>query len=66
MFFPFDNMNFAVSGEVWLPLTGLTTPVEGLSLPQLTGLIRSAIVVSSKFLVAFMCCHVALWIFLSV
>ena len=40
---PFDYTNFAVSGEVRIPLTGLTTTVEGLSLLQVTILTLSAI-----------------------
>ena len=39
-------------------------PVRWLLLLQLTVLSRSAIVVKSKILVAFLCCHVAFWIFL--
>ena len=42
---PFDYTAFAISGNVGIPLTGLTTPVGWLSLPQLTVLSRSAIVV---------------------
>ena len=42
---PFDYTAFAVGGKVGIPLTGLTTPVGWLSLPQLTVLSRSAIVV---------------------
>ena len=56
---PFDYTAFAVSGMVGIPLTGLTTPVGW----QLTVLSRSAIVVKSKILVAFLCCHVAFWNF---
>ena len=59
----FDYTAFAVNGNVGIPLTGLTTPVEWLSVPQLTVLSRSAIVVLSKFLVALLCFHVAFWIF---
>ena len=33
-----------------------------LLLPQLTVLSRSAIVVLLKFLMAFLCCHVAFWV----
>ena len=42
---PFDYTAFAVNGKVGIPLTGLTTPVGWLSLPQLTFLSRSAIFV---------------------
>ena len=42
---PFDYTAFAVSWKVWIPQTGLTTPVGWLSLPQLTVLSRSAVVV---------------------
>ena len=42
---PFDNTAVAVSGKVGCPLTGLTTPVGWLLLPQLTVLSRSIIVV---------------------
>ena len=41
----FDYTAFAVSGKVGIPYTGLTTPVGWQSLPQLTVLSRSAIVV---------------------
>ena len=37
--------SFAGSGKIVIPYTGLTTPVGWLSLPQLTVLSRSAIVV---------------------
>ena len=40
-----DNTTVVVSGRVGVPLSGLTTPVGWLSLPQLTVLSRSAIVV---------------------
>ena len=40
-------MAVAVRGKVGIPLTGLTTPVGWLSLPQLTVLSRSAKVVQS-------------------
>ena len=42
---PFHYTAFVVSGKVGIPLTGLTTPVGWLLLPQLTVLSRSAIVV---------------------
>ena len=42
---PFDYTAFGVSGKVGIPYTSLTTPVGWLSLPQLTVLSRSAIVV---------------------
>ena len=42
---PFDYAAFAVSRKVWIPLTGLSTPVGWLSLPQLTVLSWSAIIV---------------------
>ena len=42
-----------MNGRVGIPLTGLTTPVGWLLLPQLNVLSRSSIVVKSKFLVAF-------------
>ena len=54
---PFDFTTFAVSGKVGIPLTGITTPVRWLLLLQLIVLNRSAIVVLSKFLVAFLCCN---------
>ena len=47
---PFDYSNFVVSRKVGIPLTGLTTPVRWLLLPQMTFLSRSAIIVKSKFL----------------
>ena len=40
---PFDNTAFAVNAKVGVSKTGLTTPVESLSLLQLTLLSRSAI-----------------------
>ena len=43
--------------------TGFTTPVGLLSLPELTVPSQSAIVVLSKILVAFLCCHFAFWMF---
>ena len=61
---PFDYTTVALSGKVKRSYTGLTTPVGCLLLLQLTVLSRSAIVVYSTFLVAFLCCHDALWIFL--
>ena len=42
---PFDYTAFVVSGKVWYPLTGLTTPVGWLLLLKLTALSQSAIVV---------------------
>ena len=61
---PFDYTAFAVSGKVEIEPTGLTTPVGWLSSHQLTVISLSAIVVSSKFLVVFLSCYVAFWIFL--
>ena len=46
----FDYTDFAVSGKVGTPKTGLPTPVVWLSFCQLTVLSRSSIVVKSKFL----------------
>ena len=46
---PFDYTAVAVSGKVGIPLTGFTTPVGWLSLPQLTVLSRSAMVVIEVF-----------------
>ena len=59
---PFHYTAFVVSGKVGIPLTGLTSPVGWLSLSQLTVQSRCAIVVL-WFLVAFVCCHVALCFF---
>ena len=42
---PFEYTAFVVSGKVGIPYTGLITPVGWLSLPKLTVLSRSAIVV---------------------
>ena len=50
---PFNYTAVAVSGKVERSYIGLTTPVRWLLLLQLTVLSRSAIVVQSKFFVAF-------------
>ena len=50
-----DYTTVVVSGRVWVPLTGLTTPVGWLLLPQLTVRSRSAIVVQSNFLLTSRC-----------
>ena len=56
---PFDYIAFAVSGNV--RIHGLTTPVWWLLLLQLIVLSRSAIVVISKFLVAFCVVTLIFW-----
>ena len=61
---PFNYTALVVSGKARIPLTGLTKPVEWLSLLQLTVLSWSAIVVLSKILVAFLFCKVSYLIFL--
>ena len=63
---PFNYTAFAVSGKVGTPLTGLSTSVRWLLLLKLTVLHRSAIVVLSKFWVAFLHSHFAIWNFLLV
>ena len=59
----FHYTAFVVSGKVGIPSTGLATPVGLLSLLHLTILNRSAIVVLTKVLVAFLFRHVAFWWF---
>ena len=52
---PFDCTSFVVSGMVWIPLNGLTSPVGCLLLFQLTVLSRSAIDVYLNILVTLFC-----------
>ena len=66
---PFDYTAFAVIGKVGIPYSGLTTPVGWLSLvsiitpsDRLKSVPNRCVIV---FLVAFLCCHVAFWVFLS-
>ena len=63
---PFYYTAFAFSGKVGIPLTGLTTPVEWLlsGTTDRPKLVRNRCVI--EVLVAFLCCHVAFWIFLLV
>ena len=57
----FDYTAFDYSGKVRIPYTCFTPSVKWLSLPQLTVLSRPEIVVKSKVLVAFLCCHFLLF-----
>ena len=66
--FAFDYTAVAVSGKVGIPYTGLNTPVGGGGvIGTHTDRPKSACnrcVI--EVLVAFLCCHVGFWIFLSV
>ena len=53
---PFYYTAFVVSAKVGYPLTRLTTPVRWSLLLKLTVISGPALVVKSKFLVAFFCC----------